>query len=279
MSIKKILNIVEQTSADAGMKSGRRDILKSFGAKVAVAALPLAAASIFTPKKAQAKTTDVLYDGLANIIKWKYMKAEFYRLASATALNMYPESAHATILKLAQAEAQHVQTLKDFMMSTAGEVPDIPAYDFTGGRGGGQGPFNGIFSNYSTFLVLAQVFEDTSVRVMKGQFYRFVNNAFIFNMVINMHSVDARNAAHIRLMRRQIGQDVKPWITDNRSDIDNNFVQRSYNSEAIKMQGNVNLTNLNGYSITDQQATQAFDEPINELEMQIIQEPFIVPQP
>jgi hypothetical protein len=70
----------------------------------------------------------------------------------------------------------------------------------------------------------------------------------------------------------------RPWITFANSDIDtqqNNFVRHTYKGETETHQGGRELVNVNGYTITEAQVTQAFDEPLFEADLKIIMEPFI----
>lgn len=274
MSINKILEIAAQTEAETFTRvSPRRGLLKTVGSKLAAAAIPMA--GLFAPQKAQAQTNDSLHLGLFAILRLKYMTAAFYAMASTgEAVENYPAEVRDILRRIADDEAKHVKYINDFLMSTHGSVPPKPYYDFTGS---GAGPYATVFTNYAMFLTLAQVFEDTCVRAIKGQFSRFNGNiGSIQEFVATIHTVDARHSTMIRMMRKNIGIDIKPWITDNNRDIPNNFTQRTYNSESIHIQANIDLTNINGYTITREQVTQAFDEPLLEADLDIIMQPFIV---
>ena len=86
MNIKNILQEIEQTDPEVYEKlSGRRHILKSFGSKVAVAALPLAIGSLF--KKAYGKTTDTLISSLNFALELEYFEYNFYHTALAVGSN------------------------------------------------------------------------------------------------------------------------------------------------------------------------------------------------
>ena len=65
MNFKNILREIEKTDPEVYERlSGRRQVLKSFSSKVAVAALPLAIGSLF--KKAYGKTADA--NGVINAL-------------------------------------------------------------------------------------------------------------------------------------------------------------------------------------------------------------------
>lgn len=275
MDIKKVLDIVHQADPEVYEKvSPRRDILKTFGSKVAIAAVPLALGSMF--RKAYGKSTDVLSEVLLYALKLEYLEAGFYRKAGEN-LDKLPSEIHNSISKLAADEQAHVNFLKNLLISMMGYAPDSPAFDFTGGEGSGSGPFADVFSNYETFLAVAQIFEDTGVRAYKGQLTRVNYNDDAINNLLSVHSVEARHAAHIRYMRKLAGHsmDIKPWITADRSEIKSNFVQRPYNGEDVRSQLNVQITNINGFTITGEQASEAFDEPLREDAVEIIITPFI----
>lgn len=278
MDFKKILNAVHEADPEVFEKiSPRRHILKSFTSKVAVAALPLALGSFF--KKAYGKNTDILYDSLSLLLKFEYMEAEYYR-AATTVLNNFPAESHEAIKKLAEDERRHVKFLSDFLMNTSGSKPDPANYDYSGAQGAGDGPFKDAFGKYGEFLTLAQVFEDTAVRAYKGQLPRLSTAANIVDYAMRIHSIEAKHAAFIHLERRKLGVQTRPWITYSDSDIStqqNNFVQHTYKSETLAIQGGRDLVNINGYTITEAQVTQAFDEPLFEADLKIIMEPFIKP--
>ncbi|MGI9113912.1 MAG: ferritin-like domain-containing protein, partial [Chthoniobacterales bacterium] len=62
------------------------------------------------------------------------------------------------------------------------------------------------FSNYRTFLELAQTFEDTGVAAYKGQATNLITSSKLLTAALRIHSVEARHAAEIRRLRGE-----KPW--------------------------------------------------------------------
>lgn len=277
MDVNKILNIVHQADPEVFDKiSPRRHILKSFTSKVAVASLPFALGAFF--KKAYGQTTDALYEALLTVLRFENMEAEFYRTAT-TVVQGFPAEIHGPIGKLADDERRHAKFLSDVAIGLVGSAPPVPNYDFSGGRGTGKGPFEQVFGMYTEFLKLAQVFEDTAVRAYKGQLPRMQSNSDFVKWALKIHSVEARHAAFIRLQRRKYGVELKPWVTFDNSNIDtqqNNFIQHSYKGETLAVQGDRQLVNVNGYSVTEAQVTEAFDEPLNEADLILIMEPYVV---
>ena len=147
------------------------------------------------------------------------------------------------------------------------------------------GAFN---NNYAVLLAVAQTFEDTGVRAYKGQAARLVSNNDVLQAALQIHSVEARHAAHIRQMRRNLGaaipagQMLQPWITLNQSGIEtgsgalNALIAKSYAGEEAVSQANVAITNIGGQTIAAEQASEAFDEPLTKAQVADIVDPFVV---
>ena len=182
-------------------------------------------------------------------------------------------------------------------MTGAGATPVAkPTFDFTAGNGSGAGPFSGAadpFTNYVITLAVAQTFEDTGVRAYKGQAPRLINNNDALQAALQIHSVEARHAAHVRSMRRAYaaanggnaaagipaGVTVKPWITNNESGIGAPYataVQASYNGEENTMQAGVEIKTVGGMTYSAGTASESFDEPLTKDQVLAIVDPFIV---
>jgi hypothetical protein len=133
---------------------------------------------------------------------------------------------------------------------------------------------------------MAQTFEDTGVRAYKGSAGTLINSKDVLTAALNIHSVEARHASHIRQMRRARGiatgspayvGDIKPWIVQNQSNIGAGFtaaVQASYNGEELASQGGINIAATGGVSADA--ATASFDEPLTQAQVLAIVDPFIV---
>jgi hypothetical protein len=77
-------------------------------------------------------------------------------------------------------------------------------------------------------------------------------------------------------MRARRGAPVQPWITLNQSGIGSPAVQLSYNGEELTVQAGVNIVGINGFAITAEDASEAFDEPLSKTQVLQIVAPFIV---
>jgi hypothetical protein len=127
---------------------------------------------------------------------------------------------------------------------------------------------------------VAQTFEDTGVRAYKGQAPNLISNNDYLTAALQIHSVEARHAAHLREMRKAAnllvpaGVDVKPWITLNQSGIATSAVQPSYEGEENVNQAGVLITNIGGKNVSAAAASEAFDEPLTKEQVFAIATPF-----
>ncbi|MCF8448358.1 MAG: ferritin-like domain-containing protein [Taibaiella sp.] len=287
MNFKHILSEIEKTDPEVYQKlSGRRDALKSFGSKVALAALPLALGSMF--KKAYGKTTDAVIDALNLALEFEYLEYTYYRQGNNTGslipANDLPgfkametqEKAHITFLNTTITSLGGVPfTPKNFGAPTT-VAPYVPAaYDFT--MGGKYTPF----SDYKVFLLLAQIFEDTGVHALQGQMSQLLGNNPILTQAFQLQSVEARHAAFVRHIRRlapiNAPETPSPWISNN---IPPTIpFQAYYNGEDNVEHNGVIITNLpnihyNNGAMPKISATGAFDEPFDKTRVLTLIAPF-----
>ena len=80
-------------------------------------------------------------------------------------------------------------------MAAGGTPVAEPTFDFSGGKGSGNGPFANAFNDYSLFLAVAQTLEDTGVRAYKGQAGNLISSDDVLTAALRIHSVEARHAA------------------------------------------------------------------------------------
>lgn len=277
MNFQNILNSLAEADPEVYERtSQRRTVIKNWSRNIAAGALPFAIGSLFN--KAYGKSTDIITDTLNFALTLEYLEAEYYKQALNSATFNFPTTAaRGAIQTIYNHEASHVDFLRT-AISAAGATPvDMPTFDFSGGKGSGNGPFASAFSDYGLFLAVAQTFEDTGVRAYKGQAGNLIDNNDVLLAALRIHSSEARHASHIRSMRSAMGADVKPWITLNESGINNSAVQASYNGEELTTQAGVNIVNINGESIDADAASESFDEPLGKDQVLAIVDPFIVP--
>lgn len=282
MNLQNILGEIEKTDPEVYEKlDTRRHAMKQFsriGGRIAMAAVPLALGSMFN-KAYAGPTNAVVLEVLNYALTLEYLEAEFYTTALASASLVIPSAAaKGAITTIRDHENAHVNFLKTAITAVggAGAVGAKPTFDFSGGKGSGNGPFKTAFSDYALFLAVAQTFEDTGVRAYKGRAAEIVGGGTYLTAALNIHSVEARHASHIRQMRKAGGATVKPWITGKDSGI-GAIVQASYDGEENTKQATVEIVNINGMAISANAATEAFDEPLTKAQVLAIIDPFLVP--
>ncbi len=275
MNLQNIINEIEKVDPEVYERlNGRRDAMKSFAktsGRVALAALPLAFGSML--QKAYGKgtgITGIIDDTLNFALTLEYIESNFYIKGVATAGLIPTPAAMGALTTIRDHEAAHVNFLRTAITSLGATPVSFTAaqFDFTA-----HGTFPTVFSDYDTFLAVAQTFEDTGVRAYKGQAGNLISNNDVLTAALNIHSVEARHASHIRQMRRARGVDVKPWITGNNSGI-GAVVAASYAGEETTTQAGVNIVNINGFNISANAASEAFDEPLTKDQVVAIVTPF-----
>lgn len=231
--------------------------MASFGTKVAAAAMPLMLGGLF--KKAYGQVPTDVTGVLNYALTLEYLEAEYYTMGAAASGLVPSGKPKGAIETIRDHEVAHVNFLKQVLGAAAVAKP---TFDFTAG-----GTFGNVFADYDTFLALAQAFEDTGVRAYKGQAGLLKGNQVVLTAALQIHSVEARHAAHIRQMRRARGGaagNQKPWITGANDSGIGAVVDPIYAGEDNKMQGGLDVTTLNGVGgkISSNAATESFDEPL-----------------
>ncbi|MEO6000365.1 MAG: ferritin-like domain-containing protein [Chitinophagaceae bacterium] len=285
MNLQNIISEIEKVDPEVYDKlDTRRSAMKRFAnlsGKIAVASIPFALGSMF--KTAYGQSTSTVNDVLNFALTLEYLEAEFYtNIVGSPGFLTASGPAQAALTKIRDDENKHVAFLKS-VLGTAAVAK--PTFDFSAGGGSGTGPFAGYLSNYTVQLAMAQTFEDTGVRAYKGQAPAVQSNRVVLTAALQIHSVEARHASHIRQMRRALnvaipsGQVLKPWITLNQSGIDfppaNSAIQMSYNGEDLASQAGVNVVGIGGNAYIDSSAASAgFDEPLTTQQVLDIVTPF-----
>ena len=274
MNLVNILKDIEEIDPEFQDRTNpRRAAIKNmtgFGTKLALSALPFAIGGIF--KKAYGQTTT----GVAGILNFaltlEYLEFEFYKAAVSSGI--IPAGVDLVALtKIRDHEALHVNFLRT-AITAAGATPIAPLtaanFDFTA-----KGTFPTVFSNYDVLLAVASAFEDTGVRAYKGQAPNLMGNGPILTAALNIHSVEARHASHLRLMRRMRGVNIKPWIT-GANDTGVPQVAASFAGEDNKVQAGIDITTFDGVGgkISLNAATESFDEPLTKDQVLAIVAPF-----
>ncbi len=300
MNFKNILSEIEKSDPEVYERlSDRRKALQSFGSKVALAALPLAIGSLF--KKAYGRTADAngVINALNLALQMEYLQYNLYHTANSLPDLIPPSSAYpggddkAGFITMEAHEKAHILLLND-VITTLGGVPYTPkfynstavnplyvptAYDFTM-----DGRYNAVFNDYPTFLVIAQVLEDTGIHAYQGQMPSLFGNTGVLGQAFQIQSTEGRHAAHVRLIRRQPPINAveipAPWINNNIPPL--TPLQDYYLGDDNTIQvGGVNIATLpDTYSSTatvpQLSATAAFDEGMDSATILSLIQPFML---
>ncbi|KUG06591.1 ferritin-like domain-containing protein [Solirubrum puertoriconensis] len=211
-----LLSLIDQLAGAAASEqpTARRSALSQL-ARTAAATLPLALGAVAQPAVAQRAGTQL--DALLLLLQVEWLQDEFYGRALGTP-TLVPAAIQPDLTLIREQQRQHIARLEAIVAASGGAVPARPRYDFTGTRGGTQAAaFADVFSNTDTMLAVAQVLEDLSVRAYLGQVSLLTSNDDLLTLATRGVTVEGRHSAHLRLLRRQRGTDVKPWVsaTDN----------------------------------------------------------------
>jgi hypothetical protein len=249
----------------------RREALR----RVSVYGLALAASPMALAALAREAHAQTLPQGIIDVLRFaltlEFLEAEFYEQGLAAG-GLIVASDLPVFQTIAQHERDHVEFLQGVLgLSGTGGRP-ANGFDFTAG-----GSFD-TFTNYQTFLVLSQGFEDTGVRAYKGGAAALMSNDTVLTAALQIHSVEARHASVVRRIRGERG-----YITQDQVDAPTNTIQNvyragdpaaTYPSEANTTQGGVTIQPTAEYNAN--QITEAFDEPLDVASVLQIANPFIV---
>jgi hypothetical protein len=288
MNITNILHSLHEADPEFGERiSPRRRVIKNFTRTVSLAALPIALGGLF--KRAYGKTNDIIVDTLNLALLAEMLEVRFYRTGLDT-INLITSAQDKSEIELIYAnEFAHRRFVTEAIQSLGGTPRPEPTFDFSGGSGPGgpgfgMGPYADVFSDYPTFLAVAQTFETNGVRAYKGGAPNLMGNNAILEAALNIHSVEARHAAHLMIMRRRNGHatDIKPWLTGADPKIPagpkRDAAAGVYAGEDKSTQGtsNTNIVGIGNKDISFEDATEAFDEPLSATQVMANVDPFVV---
>ena len=326
MDNKSILDAIEPDAA-AEMVSRRDAIAK--GAKttafvrtaLALGSVPVAIAALSREMYGQGTTN--INSVLQFALLLENLEAEFYKTVTGggtgfSATNNPQAGAFATVRgQLTAAETATLALIRDheiahvnFLRTTLGSAAPAPltgtAFDFTGGgpNARGTGPFAAAGTNKNFLLAVTQAFEDTGVRAYKGQAGNLFSNPAVLQQALRIHSVEARHAAKIRMLRRQGGADAAVRISGTVRGTGaaaagaapatlftgvpaasiaaaTAAFEAIYANEQVTTQGTVNLTTtvtIPGVTGADlaNAIGESFDEPLDRAAVTAIVQPFVI---
>lgn len=232
--------------------------------------VPAALAALSAEAFGQSRLPTAVSGVLNFALTLEYLESEFYNRGMA-APNLIPAADRMIFGVIQDHENDHVE----FLRTTLGRsARPKPVFDFTAGNGSGAGPFADVFTNYATFMAVAQAFEDTGVRAYKGQAPTLRPYKDVLQAALSIHSVEARHAAQVRRLRGNF-MDNEPnqgWITLAQTDIPG--TQAVYAGEDTTMQLGIDVTSIT--PVAAKEITESFDEPLTMAAVLAIVDPFIV---
>lgn len=278
MNILSILDEIEKVDGEIYERiNPRRKAMQHFlqvGKKLSMAAMPLALSALLN--KAYGQTTPGSVNDVLNFaLTLEYLEYHFYNHALVAAPGLIPAGAPtAAITTIRDHEKAHVALLAGALGSAARPVLNYDNFDFTAG-----GTFSAVYSDYVTFLKVAAAFEDTGVRAYKGQAPALKGNA-VLTTALQIHSVEARHASHIRQMLAANGATgLKPWISlgagGGANDTGIGAVDPVYARENNTVQAGVEISGINGTAVTKTAAAESFDEFLSKAEVVTIANLFL----
>ncbi|MBT2557408.1 ferritin-like domain-containing protein [Hymenobacter sp. ISL-91] len=248
MNILRIIEQLSEVDADVlGRFDSRRAVFKSLGntAKMgALAAAPVFVSSLFSKAYGQTTTPSVI-EVLNYALTLELLEEDFYK--KMTAAGKVPAGAAAgAIATILKHETAHVKLLSDTIKALSGTPVTNKKFKASA-----------FPADYPTQLVVAQALEDTGVRAYKGQAGNLMSNSALLQVALQIHSVEARHAAHIRGMRQQ-----PAWIPASDSALPAPLgpVYTGGIREDNVIQSNVNITSQLGTPYSANDAAASFDE-------------------
>lgn len=267
MNFNNFIKYFESDNVEQGFDQiqDRRNILKGFASKVAVASVPFVATSLFS-NKAQAQSKESIIIALNYLLRPHYIAEKIYQETANAGLESFPEDFKANFNNVVNYNKEQIKILQGVISDLGGTaiVVDPATIDITAGAGTGTGPFFGSINTFDKFLILAQSLSDATSRIYKDQVTRVLSDNETVRAIMNIQTVKAREASFFRFWRRfWYGVDMYAWISGTEPNSTIPFVQNAYNGEGVTIQNGITVTDINGFDISEATATQAFDEPLD----------------
>ena len=268
MKFQEIINEIENNNT--GTPSDRRNMLKSWGAKIAAAAVPFAGITLAS-KKSEAKTTDILAEAMYLCLSITRMQIAFYTQATGSTI-LIPPPMDGAFKEILKQKKQHEAFWIYYLNATSNPIPAPIAYDFNA-----KGNIPKTFLDLGICLQVAQGLEDAGVRIYLTAVNEFWSNQAFRKDAICIASTNARHAAHVRLRRRNMGVDMMPWVAGLQANSIYGEVIKAYQEEDNIYQWKNNIAGINGFDISFENATEAFDEPMQRLIVEKFMSGFMAP--
>ncbi len=168
-----------------------------FGGQALVASAPVMLAMASSEAFAAGGLPQQVVDVLNYALTLEYFEANFYKNANK-AEDLIPAKYRGLFREIGRHEAGHVALLNGVLGPIAVKPPKI---DFTAG-----GKYPDVFSSFTTFSTLSSTIEDLGVAAFAGQMGNLINTP-VLQTALQIHSVEARHAASVRLIVGKSGSD------------------------------------------------------------------------
>lgn len=323
-----IRDMVDQRSGGAGRFFAGDDIVDSSGLDTtaepdAVLAAVLALNLVDTassqlvlenePRPVAVSSGAAIQDALDFLLTFEIFSNEFYKavlgrsdstsqndsFAPVRALVVAAPTTAASLDQIQRQEAAHVSALARLGATNALGL-DASSFDFTGGRGAGDGPFAAAATDVGALLELAQAVEDVGARAYAGQLGSVMADGATLEVAMRIHSVEGRHAARLRRIRRQsgaaaivrlsgtirgggasaagpVGGEPAPAIATLDAIYSAGSNTTSSPSEASTTQAGTDVASLAGQFPDADAGSEAFDEPLDRGDVVAIVQRFIGP--
>ncbi|MBD2767092.1 ferritin-like domain-containing protein [Hymenobacter sp. BT664] len=295
MDLFKIFSEIEKIDGEVYERfDTRRRVFKhltGLGKTITAATMPALLSTMFNKAYGQTSGLSPEIKNTLNLaLQLEYLEFHFYDTALNTP-DLIPASDRPAVTIIRDDELGHINAIKGLLSTDAIPDPTRLAFDYT--AGGRLAPFSSSAEFYGT----AQGFVDTGMRAYKGGATKLMPNKDILTAALNIHSVEARHSAHVRLMRRVLagstnGGDIaggpgnanpKSWISLTERDGPRPSVTApvygpgnttDFPGEDNVQQGGKNVQTtatyptIPGVTLTDAMkaaaASEAFDEPLDD---------------
>lgn len=273
MNFFQIIDQLAEVDPDVlGRLNSRRAVFSSLttaGKRSALAAAPVMLASFFSKAYAGTTAGDPI-EVFNYALTLEQLEADFYaKVANSPFFATQSADAQNAIKQIRKHEDSHVALLTAVVKGIGGTPTSGNTFKTS------------VFATLTSFdkqLQVAQLLEDTGVRAYKGRAGDLSGIADVtiggkaynpLQTALQIHSVEARHASHIRYMRTQTS-----WISGN-GDLDGADNYKGATPESNVIQSGVDITSKLGtpYSATDAQAS--FDEILTKAEVLALAGPLI----
>lgn len=207
MDFFKLISDIERVDPEIYDRlDSRRRVFKHFGLAgktLTAAMLPNLVSGVFQRAYGQGTLSADIKAVLNLALSLEYLEFYYYD-SGLKATGLIPAADRPAFEIIRNDESGHIKVLREALGGDAIPDPGRATFDYSGGKGSGDGPFAKAFTDYALYLGVSQAFVDTGVRAYKGGATKLMSNKDILEAALNIHSVEARHSSHVRTVRRGV---------------------------------------------------------------------------